>query len=107
MRAVLILAFVTLLAVLSMPGAAMAHGSDDPVRSADCPGCPQAEPAEDTADIVHGCPHLTGCAAMVLSEPESHLPALSGQRPRHGRPDAEVLAGRDGLIDPRPPRRRA
>ena len=104
MRGLLALILFALLAFLSVPEAAMAHGTDAAPVVADCGDCGAVLPDEDISDMPHGCPHLTGCAAMALSEPLRHAPATSTRGQPHGLPGTEVLSGRDGPIDLRPPR---
>ncbi|MGP6090034.1 hypothetical protein [Antarctobacter jejuensis] len=111
MRLFIVLLLTGFFALLSLPGSAMAHGSMDgsavSTHMADCPECSDtAAVAQESWANGHICPHLTGCAAMVL--PASILPQLAAGTlsMRHGLPIPDVLSGTDSPIDLPPPRLR-
>ncbi|MBY6002353.1 hypothetical protein KUV62_00425 [Salipiger bermudensis] len=97
------------LAVLALPGAAMAHGASgdgEMAHMAGCPDCPDAANVGDGqgSDASHDCPHLTGCAAMVLMETTNVLPLRAAPQPRFRLPGSWRIAGMPMPTDLPPPR---
>lgn len=110
MRLFALLALTGFLALLSLPGAAMAHGvaGDAPMAAhmADCPECPEyGEAAAQNGGGAHECPHVTGCAALVLIDAVALPPVFDPERARLDLPPPDILSGADSLIDLPPPRR--
>ena len=104
MRLILILVLTGLLALVSMPEAAMAHGvpavavSDYMTGGPDCPG------NTDDPSIDHDCRHVTGCGAMVMISPAVMPAAIAPQSRSHDRAGANLLNGVLPRIDLPPPR---
>ena len=104
MRLILVLVLTGLMAVLTLPGAAMAHGVSHGVISDHMTGCPDCPDLASEPSVDHDCPHVTGCGAMALVGPAS-LPATAARQPQHhDRAEAHLLNGIPPRIDLPPPR---
>ncbi|MBN9677240.1 hypothetical protein [Salipiger bermudensis] len=109
MRLFFLLLLTGCLAVLALPGAAMAHGATgeaEMVHMAGCPECPDVSEAADgpASGARQDCPHLTGCAAMVLMETAVVLPLRRAPQPRYRLPGSWRIVGTPMPTDLPPPR---
>ena len=109
MRLLFLLLLTGCLAVLALPGAAMTHGASghgEMAHMAGCPDCPDTANATDgqAGDASHDCPHLTGCAAMVLADTAAVLPLRASPQLRFRLPGSWRIAGMPMSTDLPPPR---
>ncbi|MFZ7094327.1 hypothetical protein [Primorskyibacter sp. 2E233] len=104
MRLILVLVLTGLLALLTLPGAAMAHSVSDGVVSDHMTGCPECTELAGGPNTDHDCPHVTSCGAMVMVSP-AILPATIAPQSRPlDRAGANLLDGIPPRIDLPPPR---
>ena len=104
MRLIAILLLTGFLALLSFPGAAMAHGPMQEAvlgdHMAGCPDCPDL----GTGEGYTLCPHMNSCSALVLTVIPAVSPVVNFERVRHPLPDSHSMVGAHTLIDLPPPR---
>tara|TARA_R100000789_G_scaffold294_1_gene1297 strand:+ start:69377 stop:69814 length:438 start_codon:yes stop_codon:yes gene_type:complete len=103
-RLILVLVLTGLLAVLALPGAAVAHGASDVAMLDHMPGCADCSEASGAPSIDHDCPHVTGCGAMVTVSPAMWPATIAPQSQTHDRAGANLLNGIPSRIDLPPPR---